>query len=142
VRADCSFDPVFSILKICVTCFSCLSLNVCLIIQIWMGLLLNGDMYKSISEMVSKFSKSLVLKLWFSQLCWYRSHCLQLRGLNKKNRNTRMINKTLKQNIGHICFSLHSLNQNIGHICFSLHSLKQNIGHIFFSLHSVAINII
>jgi hypothetical protein len=40
--------------------------------------------YKSISEMVSISSKPSILKLWFSQHCWYYSHFLQLGGLNEK----------------------------------------------------------
>jgi len=39
--------------------------------------------------LASKSSKPSILKLWFALHYWYWSHCLQLRGINKKSKQKK-----------------------------------------------------
>jgi hypothetical protein len=75
VPTVCWCELVVSILIIFVDLGSCLSRNVCLIIQIWSGLLVLKAaciraLYTSIGKIMSKSSKPAFLKLWSADHKW------------------------------------------------------------------------
>jgi len=99
------------IVIICMDRGSCLSRDVILIIQIWRGpfywmAAFIRSWYTSINEMVPKFSKPSILKLWLAQNCWYSSHCLELCDLNKVTWNMRKINKHTNKHKLHLLLKM------------------------------------